>query len=817
MWIDRQDLLYTIRSARRESVLSIIAVVALSLGIGLNAGVFTLLNAMFLNAPTKANPASFVQIYPRYEGWFKGAAQFSSFTTEDYDAIHIRSTALEEAAASQQSSAILDRANRRISTLLVTCNYFHVFGIDRPLLGRLLGPNECDRGIAAQVVVLSEPFWRSHFNADLHIVGEVIHLNGLPFTVVGVVTADDANLLVAGVFIPYTLQPILDRSTNLFASPDSPWLGITARLRQGHSRANAQAELATILRQQDRAYVERKISAFNRKTSVVLTNGSFVQNPAMRDLVLALMALILGPLLLVLLLACSNVTMLFLSRAVVRRGEIAVRLALGIGRARLIRMLLMESMLTVLIAAPISIALAYRVPLLIMNVADPNQSGFVPLIHPNWHVLGYLAALAVMATVASSLAPVQAAWKLDLTTALKGREGPTTMGSRTTNGLIIAQTAMSFVLLAAAVLFGRLPGMVTGMDPGFETRHTLAVPLDLDTSSENRTAALSFYRTLESRIRTIPGVQSLAYENLRPFRGQPPPNEIRLTGQEKGQGKPTSVDSVSTDFFSTFGIRVIAGRSFLSSDETSASPGSVVVVSQALAKQFWPNDNPIDKVITTPDDKRCVVVGVVADTRSERFDITDGPRLYTLRDPAALDGEMYVRFTGDTNSMESAVRDAVRSLDPTQIEAPQTIWESLAAEAGQMRSLALIVVVMASIAVLLALTGVYGVLSFVINQRRREFGIKMALGANRPSIFYSILLRGCRQLALGLVCGIALAEPAAWTLTRLLKNSPLPLRNFDVLVCSIAAGLLLAVSLSAMYLPAMRATQVDPMKALRTD
>ena len=451
-----------------------------------------------------------------------------------------------------------------------------------------------------------------------------------------------------------------------------------------------------------------------------------------------------------------------------------------------------------------------------MNVADPNESGFVPLMHPNWHVFGYLAALIVAATVASSLAPMHAAWKLDLTTALKGREGSTTMGSGTTSGLIVAQIAMSFVLLAAAVLFGRLPSMVTGMDPGFETHHTLAVPLELDTSSENRTAVLSFYRTVESRIRTIPGVQSLAYESLQPFL-QSPPTEIRSAGQEKGQGKPASVDSVSTDFFSTFGIRVIAGRSFLPSDETSASAGSVVVVSQAFAKQFWPNNSPIGKVITTPDDKRSVVVGVVADTRSERFGITDGPRLYTLRDPAALNGQMYVRFTGSANPMESAVRDVVRSLDPTQIEAPQTIWQSLEAEAEQMRSLALIVVVMASIAVLLALTGVYGVLSFVINQRRREFGIRMALGANRLSIFCSILLRGCRQIAVGLVCGIALAEPAAWTFTRLLKNSPLPLRDFDVLVYSIAAGLLVAVSLAAMYLPAIRATQVDPMKALRTD
>jgi predicted permease len=811
MWIDRQDLLYTIRSARREPLLSFIAVVALSLGIGLNAGVFTLLDAMFLNAPTRTNPASFVQLYPRYEGWFTGAGQF---TTKDYDAIRTQSTTLEGAAAWRPSSLILEQGRRRISTLLVTCNYFHVYGIDRPLLGRFLDPHECDRGTAAQVAVLSEPFWKTRFGADPHIVGGTIHLNGLPFTVIGIVPSEGANLLAGGIFIPYTLQPIVDRGRNL-ASLDLRWLGISARLRPGHSRADAQAELATILQQLDRAHVERNVSPLNRRISVVLTNGSFIQNPAVHDQAVALMALILGPLSLVLLLACSNVTMLFLSRAIVRRGEIAVRLALGIGRARLIRMLLMESLLTALIAAPMSIAVAYRVPLLIMNLADPGQSGLVPLMHPNWRVFGYLAALIVVATVASSLAPMHAAWKLDLTTALKGREGSTTTRSGTTSGLMIAQISMSFVLLSAAVLFGRLPGMVTGMDPGFETRHTLAVPLDIGTSSEHHTTALNFYRALESRIRTIPGVQSLAYVSLPPFR-LTPPSEIRLPNQEKGQGRPASVDSVSTEFFDTFGIRVIAGRSLVPSDETSAGANSVLV-SQALAKQFWPGNNPIGKVIVTPDDKRSVVVGVVADTRSERFGINDGPRLYTLRDAAALGGQMYVRFTGSTKTIESAVRDVVRNLDPTQIEEPQTIWESLESEAENMRSLALIVVVMASVAVLLAITGVYGVLSFVISQRTREFGIRMALGANRVAIFRSILLHGCRHIAVGLVFGIALAEPAAWTFTRLLKNSVFPLRSFDGLVYSIAAALLVAVSLTAMYLPAMRATQVDPMRALRTD
>ena len=819
MWIDRQDVLYTTRSARRAPLLSILAVVTLSLGIGLNAGVFTLLNALFLNPPTQKDPSSFVQVYPRYEGWFTGAGLYSSFTTEDYDAIRTRTTTLEEIAAWEQTAAILEQAHsgRGIPVLLVTCNYFHVFGNDRPLLGRYLTPRECQRGTAVQVVVLSEPFWKSRFDANPNILGRTIHLNGLPFTVVGVVPSDIANFMAGGVYAPYTVEPLFDQAaTSRLANPDVPWLEIAGRLRSGHSRVDAQAELITILRQQDRAYMEHKVMSFHRKTAMELTNGSFIQTPAFHDAVAALMALILGPLSLVLLLACSNVTMLFLSRAVVRRGEIAVRLALGVGRARLFRMLLLESFLTAVIAGLVSIAMAYRVPQMIMNVANRDLAGLVPLLHPNWHVFGYLAALVAVATICSSLAPMYAAWKLDLVTALKGREGTATMRWRITAVLMVAQIAMSFVLLTAAVLFARMPSMVTAMDPGFETHQTLSVPLAIDMSPQSRTAALSFYRALEARIRTVPGVQSLAYQTLDPFR-QTPPSEIRLPQQRKGQGEPAVIDNVSTDFFSTFGIRMLEGRSFLSSDSTSTNASSVAVVSYAFVRQFWPGENPIGKVVITPDDRRYAVVGVAVDTRSERFGILDGPRLYALRDPSALDGQLYVRFAGSAATTEKAVFDAVRSLDRMQVMTPQTIWERVESEAEDVRSLAHIIVVMASIAVLLAVTGVYGVLSFAVSQRTREFGIRMALGANRATVARSILLRGGRQIAAGLACGIALAEPAVWAFADLIKKSPFPFRSFDPSAFGIAAALLVAVAFAGLYLPTLRATQVDPMNALRTE
>lgn len=817
MWINRQDLLYSLRSARRAPILSIIAVIALTLGIGLNAGVFTLLNAMFLTSPTRRDPASFVQVYPRYEGWFTGAAQYSAFTTEDYEAIRKDSHSLEDVSAWLVSSAILDQGPKRIGTVLVDCSYFHVFGFDRPEMGRFLGPRECSSGSTAQVAVLSDGLWKHQFGADPKIVGKTVHLNGLPLEIVGVVPPDAANFIPGGIFIPYTLQPLLDRTNHLLAGPESPWLQVAGRLRPGYSREDATAELQTIMRRQDRAYVERKVSAFNRKTSLVLTNGSYIANPAFHDIVVTMMGLVLGPLSLVLLLACSNVTMMFLSRAVMRRGEIAIRLALGVGRARLSRMLLLESLLTTVLAGGLSVAVAYRVPLMIMNMVNPDEAEFVPLMHPDWRIFGYLAALIAAATVLSSLAPMHAAWNLDLLTALKGREGAATVRSRTTSGLIVAQIAMSFVLMAAAVLFGRLPGMVTGMDPGFETHSTLLVPLDVDTSARNRAKASGFYRDLEGRISAIPGVQSFAYATLPLFR-QPVPSEIRLPTQTAGHGRPASVDVVSTGFFSTFGIRLLGGRGFAGSDEDGAGAADVAIVSQAFAKEFWPNTGPVGKIVVTPDNRKLTVIGVASDTRSERFGILDGPRLYMLRDAGSVDGQLYVRFTGNASESKKAIRDAVKALDPNQLETPQTIWENLEADAEHMRSLARIILIMASIAVLLAITGVYGVLSFAVNQRTREFGVKMVLGASRKTIFRSIMAGGVKQIAIGLIAGIALAEPAAWVFTRImLKRSPFPVHSFDPAVFGIAGALLLLVSLAAMFLPALRATQVDPVRALRTE
>lgn len=284
-----------------------------------------------------------------------------------------------------------------------------------------------------------------------------------------------------------------------------------------------------------------------------------------------------------------------------------------------------------------------------------------------------------------------------------------------------------------------------------------------------------------------------------------------------GQGKPVSVDDVSSGFFSTFGIPLIKGRSFNSADPTSSNSDSVTVVSHAFAREFWPTGNALGESILTPDNRRLIIIGIAADTQSESFAVTDGPRLYTLRDPAALGGRLYLRVAGDTKSVGNAVRDTVKALDRTQIVVPETIWESLQAEAAQMRSLAGIILIMASVGLLMAVVGIYGVLSFAVSQRAREFAIKIVLGANRGSIFRSVTLHAVRNTGFGLLCGATLTEPLMWVLGRLESGSPFPLGGLDSFVFGLSALLVAAVALAASWLPALRAMRADPTRALRTE
>lgn len=815
MLLDRQDVVFALRSARRTPLLTAVVVLALAVGIGLNAGVFSVLNTLLLQPPTRTDPATFVQIFPHYEGWYTGASQYNTFSAADFDAIHAQAHSLSAVAAWANVSTMLDDIHHQGLSLLVTGDYFRVYGIDPPLMGRYFRPDELAPDSSARVAVLSEHVWKNLYGSDPKILGRVIHLSRQPLTVIGVMPDSRSSLAHGGILLPWSLEPLFNHGDRAFRDPGWLWLNVVGRLRPGSSRSEATAEIQAILVQRDRFYHDPQALTPDRKTTIVVTNGAFLHSPAVGPAATTMMFLIMGPLTLVLLLACSNVTMLFLSRSIVRRGEIAVRLALGAGRARLLRMLALESLLTAAAAGAVSLLLAWVVPRLLMGVIDPIEgASAASTMRPDWTVFGYLAALVLLAAAASALAPMRESFRLDLATALKGREGAATLRSRTTGALIVVQIAMSFVLLVAAVLFGRLPSSITRVDTGFETHHLMTVPLDINVPPYTEASAHNFYRSLESRLRNIPGVESFSYASLAPF-SLPALDEVRVENRGKGQGRPATIDVVSPNFFSTFGIPLLHGRFFEPSDLSAGGTGSVAIVSRSFARAFWGDNDPMGKVVVTPDNRRLVVIGIARDTSSERFGVVDEPRLYTLHNPDALAGGLYVRFSGDSKTIAASIGETVRSLDASQVDTPSTIWDFLAMSATELTSLAQIIVFMAGIAVLLAVTGVHGVLTFAIRRRSREFGIQMMLGSTRQRIFRDVLIRGLRQIGLGLACGVVLCIPAAWTFLRITERSWLRVDTFDPSIYGSAAVILLLVSLSAMFAPALRATQVDPIQALR--
>jgi predicted permease len=803
------DLKYALRRMRRTPMLTCSTLIALSVGIGLNAGIFTILSGFWLSAPVTKNPATFVQIIPQYSGWFSTADQTTAFTTQDYEALKNQSNSLADVAAwsggGGAGEITLDGDPRQAGLVLVTCNFFQVYGLGPPKAGRLFLPEECLTPSSAPVAVLSESLWRNRYGGDPSIVGKVIHINQNPYTVVGIVQPNSTGSMRNVLWIPYTMQPQIYHGNNAFRNSAWPWLTLAGRIRSSHSRSNAQAELNLIAQEQDELIP-------GRKTTLVLTNGSFIEYPTYRALGLTVIMLIMAPTLLVLVVACVNVATILLSQAVQRKGEIAIRLALGADRSRIIRTLATESVLMLGVAAIISLYLSYKIPEQFWTFVLP-QGGF-DAVNPDWHVFTFLAGVTILAACFASFAPAVESLKVDIFTTLKGREMASTGRSRLRRIVVVGQVAMSFVLVAAAVLFVRQQHMITSVYPGFETKQVMIVPLNLGDPSHNRRSESLLFQSIQERVRGLPGVESVSYASIVPF-ADVSPVEIRLPEQEKGRGRKACVDIVSSDFFDTLGISIVRGRAFHSFDNLSGTPSAVGIVSRAFEQAFWNGQDSVGKVIQMPDNREIVVVGVAQDTKSEQYGIVDMPRVYVLGAQLSLAGPMLIRFSGEARSVAASIRKAVTDLGSQQLVDPRTLESKIDEEGDKIRRLAEIVVFMACVAISLAVIGLYGVIAFSLNQRTREFGIRMVLGATSERILHAVLLAGIKQIAIGLLIGFALSLPLAPLWSRLTKGSPLQLSAMDFNTYVIAATLLFVVTITPTYLSARRILRLEPMSAIR--
>jgi len=831
-----QELRYALRGMLRAPLLTIAMVLTLAVGIGLNSGVFTSLDVALLQAPVDKDPATFVRAVARYTGWYKTEDFFDQFTALDYQAMRDQARSLTNLAAWHGDEAFVENETAKTGVMLVSCNYFSLYGFGRPKLGRQFRSEECSVPGASPVAVISERFWKNRFGADPQIVGKPIQLNRHAYTIIGVNDSGSIARLGgdAGIWVPYTMQPDFWQGHNAFKRSDWygwAWLTVEGRLNPGYSRSDAQAELNLIVRQQDRLYPgsHEDGSYSGRRTKVIVTNGSVIENPRVHPLAILVIALVMGPLSMVLLIACGNVTVLLLSRGSARRGEIAIRLALGARRARILRLLAVEGAIVAAAGGVLSLALVIAFPTVVRWIVP----GFAFRVAPNWAAFGYLGGVTLITASIAGFMPAAESLKVDLVTTLKQQQGTSSARSRVRSFLMTAQVAMSFVLVAGAVIFAHLQYQMQSGDVGFETAHLFLVSasyLGPDSGSgtvQERDSAISFYSTLEQRLRALPGVTSIAYSQSLPL-GQSDTQGIRLPGEETGQGRQASLDFVSVSFFQTVGIPIVRGRGFQISDapiggqapssrRTPAAQeiGAVGVISQAFARAFWPGQDPIGKVLEWGDpNTRVQVVGVARDTKSEKYGQVDGPRLYALMNWNS-GGPLMIRFEGDSNSLGQGIEQTVQGLDQAQRVVPVTFKAIVDRDAEDLRPLTLTVAFVACLAVALALVGIYGVVVFSANQRRREFGIRMVLGATKGRIASSVLIAGAKQVGLGLLLGMLLALPGAWALARFFQASHFYLGAFDVGTYVVAALMLFLVALAAMYFPTRRAMRVDPMVALR--
>jgi len=801
-----QDLRYAARSLRRHTVLSVTVLATLTLGIGLNTAVFTLINADSLRPHVDKDPESFLRVHAAYTKDPTHPGYPGKLTLEDYSAMGSNARSCDLAALAQFDAELGQADPARVRALLVSNKFFSVYGLDRPLLGRLLQPG--DFSPASPVVVLSEELWRNRFGADTQIVGKVVHFNGQPLTIIGVTPTPFAGRISrANAWLPYTLQPYVQPDENLLKPSDADWLTVVGRLKPGFSRLDATAELDLIAKQRDRLHPKRT-------TAITVTDGSWFQEPDHHELGLWVIPLIIGTLALVTLVACANVITLLLSRASARRQEIAVRLALGAGRMRLIRMLLTETLLLAFASGLASLYLVYQIPPLLYRFINAQPADF-PL-DPDWKVFWYLSGITLLAGVLSGLTPALASLRFDVSEALKGRHGlfARTHSKGRLHGLLTgAQVAMSFVLLVGASLILHTYQQVASLDPGFESRQVLASVMLTKGQSSARRSWSAFHRTLAQRVGALPGVQSVAFASALPFAAR----ETIEVQYANRPAREVRTNEVSPEFFGTCGIPIVLGRALEITDSPVGDGASQVVVSQELVRQFWGRENPLGKTLRTTDGNVLEIVGVARDTSVQRIGSPDSPLIYQPWSPDDRAYTPLVSFMGDAGTLSRAVTASFGELAPGASIATGTIQSFMDEPLGPLWTLQILIGILGAIALALSVIGIYGVASFAVSQRTRELGIRIALGARQKDIFRSVLGNGARPIVAGLFAGLLLALAVSPVLGRVFQvaRASFTFNAHDPLAYAGVAFLLAVVALAGMLGPARRATKVDPLEALR--
>jgi predicted permease len=848
----------------KQKGLSAVALLSLALGIGANTALFSIVDAMLLKMLPVKEPdrlVLFKSVAPRefsvgsYNGSTNtdeatGQRTMTSFAYQSYQRMREQQGPMSDifAFGGVGLSLNADGQSEVVTGQAVSGNYYRALGV-QTAVGRLL-TDEDDKANAPAVAVLSHRFWEKRFGNDPAVVGKQINLNNLAFTVVGVSAKGFDGTAGVGttqdITIPLALEPQLypDPKRSYTAS-NSWWLRIMGRLQPGVTREQAQAQLENTFHQ---SVVEHRVA---RQAAAKATGGNQIsdldakQYPRLyadpggqgemyrRKYYAPSLYLLLGVVGLVLLIACANVANLLLSRAAGRQKEISLRLALGASRWRLMRQLLTESLLLSVLGGLLGILFAVWLKDGLIAVSLWGGRGMGSVLQPrlDWRVLGFTLALSLLTGIIFGLAPAWRTTRVDLTPSLKdsGRGSSAVHRSLLSRGLVVVQVALSLLLLVGAGLFVRTLVNLQRVDPGFNTQNLLLFEVQPSLIGYKDEKLRQIYQQISERVEAVPGVQAVTFSRLPLLSYSSSSSSVFLRDalsappDSEGRIKPTGEGyrhTVRDNFLDVMGIPLLQGRTFGAQD--SATSPKVVVVNQTFANKFFPGENAIGKRFTydpaKPDEMEIVGICKDAKYQSQRDDIP--PTIYSsYRQDRPMGNAVFeVRTAGDPTAIVASVRNVVREIEPNlPVQNVKTQVEQADETLRMERLFAKLLTLFALLAQQLAAIGLFGVLAYAVSQRTHEIGIRMALGADRGNVLRMIVRQGMTLAVLGVVLGLV----GAWALTKYLESwvslskMLFGVKVNDPLTYGLIAVLLTVVALIACYIPARRATKVDPLVALR--
>jgi len=807
-----QDLRYGARILLKRPGFTLIALITLALGIGANTAIFSLVNTALLRPLPVEEPNRLVSLNIVL---LNSGQSYPTLSYPNYRDLRDRNSSFSGLLAYWNGPVSLskDGLNERISSYLTTGNYFEVLGV-KPALGRFITPEDDKEPGAHPVAVLAYDSWQNRFAGDPRVIGKTVIVNGRSFTIIGVAQQGFYGTEIVyrpEMWFPMAMQAQIEATDNRLEVRDEYRFFVQGRLKPGVTMAQAENELKIIA-----AQLAREFPNENEGTSIALSPpglfGSLLRGPV-KGFAGVLMAVV-G---LVLLLACTNLANLLLARATERHKEIAVRLAIGADRRRLVRQLLTESILLSTLGGALGLWLAYWLLDAMMAVKPPTDLPLSDILHIDGRVLLFTLSVSLLAGVLFGLAPALQATRPDLVPALKDEVSRT--GYRRSwirNGLVVLQVSLSLVLLICAGLVLRGLQRAQSIDPGFTPQNALRLSFDLGLQGYDGPRSREFTRRLLERVRALPGVQYAGLSKFVPLNLNPSRTAIYVEGEpeQRGANAPTApAFSASPGFISALGTRLLQGRDFREQDEEKQQ--DVAIVNETFAQRFWPGQAVIGKRFSLVGSTGpwTEIVGVIQDGKYVSLSEEATPFVYTnLRPQSGGSLTMVVRTAREPQSAMAAIRREFQQLDATlPVYNVKTMVEHMAISLFPARIAAILLGSFGLLALSLAAIGIFGVISYAVMQRTREIGIRMALGAQASGIFRLVVGESLKLITLGLAIGLACAIAG----TRLMRSFLYGLSALDVVTFAGVPLLLALVALLACWIPARRAMKVDPMVALR--